>query len=340
MNQNHSETVFGWETDTALNNSPAIHELKQKIEDEVYKEINGIIVIKNGKLLVEAYFNGAHRELPHNPRSVGKTFASAMMGIAIRDGFLTSVDQTLDQFYELELYANFDPKKRQVSLKHLLTMSSGFDGFDFDPASIGNEENMYPQDDWVKWALDLPIRTEDNPGDNWFYFTAGAVILGDILHQVLPGGLEAYADKTLFKPMGITNYRWQYTPQGVANTAGGIQLTPLDFAKFGYLYKNIGRWGETQILPTSWVVDSFTPYLQTVNPGDRYGYLWWTRSYEIDDIPYETYYCSGNGGNKIYVFTELDVVVVVTASAYGRRYMHSQVDEIMQHYLLPTILQI
>ena len=335
---NRVTMIQGWELSDSNFDVERIGVLKEKIDENYFKQINGLVVIKEGRLLIEKYFNGSHRELPHDPRSVGKTFASAMLGIAIRDGYLNSVEQKLSHFYDLQAYDHYDWKKGEVTLKHLLTMSSGFDGFDFDPNSIGNEENMYPQDDWVRWTLNLPMLRDCGPGERWFYFTAGIVVLGDILHQVLPGGLEAYAHKTLFQPLGISNYRWQHTPQGVANTAGGIQLTPLDFAKFGYLYKNGGRWGEQQILPVDWVTNSFKPYFQTTNPADQYGYLWWNQTYTVGaDQPFETFYCGGNGGNKIYVFTEHDLVVVVTASAYGQRYMHSQVDEMMEQYILPAV---
>ena len=113
-------------------------------------------------------------------------------------------------------------------------MSSGFDGNDEDDSSIGNEENMYPTEDWVKFTLDLPY--QDSLKNKWHYFTAGVVLLGDILNKSVPNGLEKYAENKLFKPLEIKNYKWQYTPQNVPNTAGGIQMNALDFAKYGRSY--------------------------------------------------------------------------------------------------------
>ncbi|HEX9614077.1 MAG TPA: serine hydrolase [Bacteroidota bacterium] len=332
------ERIDRWEKNTESFRRERIEELKQRIADSTYKEINSIIVIRNGRLLLEEYFNGATREKKHNPRSVGKTFASAVLGIALKDRYIKSVDQTLSDFYDLTKYDNFDDKKVRVSLKHLLTMTSGFDGFDFNEKSIGNEENMYPQSDWVLWTLNLPMAQDRRPGDRWYYFTAGIVVLGDILNRTLPGGLEAYADSAFFKPLGIFDYEWQHTPQGVPNTAGGIMLRPLDFAKFGQVYKNEGAWGGRQILPKSWIAESLQKHSQTTNEGERYGYLWWNKTYQAGGKSHDVYYCSGNGGNKIFVFADYPLVVVVTASAYGKRYAHTQVDEMMQHYIIPAII--
>ena len=196
---------------------------------------------------------------------------------------------------------------------------------------------MYPQDNWVDWTLNLPMAGDRKSGEAWNYFTAGVVLLGDIIHQSVPGGMEKYADEKLFKPLGINRYYWMHTPQGVANTAGGIRLTALDFARFGQLYKNKGKWNGQQIIPEKWVEASFQKYIPTTNPPNQYGYLWWNRAYEAEGKSYEFYYCTGNGGNKIYVSTEHDLVIVITASAYGRPYGHSQVDKMMEEFILPAI---
>ena len=216
-------------------------------------------------------------------------------------------------------------------------MSSGFDGFDFDAASVGNEENMYPKKDWVQWTLNLPMAKDRVPGEQWYYFTAGAVLLGDILDKSVPYGLEKYAHKNLFEPLGITNYQWQYTPQKVPNTADGTQLTPLGFAKFGQLYKNRGSWKEQQILTAKWVDESLSQHYSTTIDGLSYGYYWWHKKYIVGNEEYETYFCSGNGGNKIFVFVDQPLVIVVTASAYGKSYGHKQVDDMMEKFILPAV---
>ena len=319
-------------------NKDLIKTLKGEIAEGVFKNISSIVVIKNGKLLIEEYFNGETRDSLHDPRSAGKSFSSTITGIAESEGYLKNEDQTLKEFYNIKSYENYTPQKENVTLKDLLTMSSVFDGNDDDNNSPGNEENMYPTSDWVKFALDLPVNVTRAEGE-WHYFTAGVVILGDILNRTVPGGLEKYADQKLFKPLDITRYKWQYTPQHVPNTAGGIRMNALDFAKYGQLYKNGGKWNGRQIIPEEWVKKTFTKYKSI--PGRKeefYGYLFWNKKYLVKDKAYETFYCAGNGGNKIFIFPDQPLVVVITATAYGAPYAHSQEDKMMTSYILPAVL--
>ena len=334
---NAAKLVSSWPVASADFDQEKIASLDQAIEDDVYKRINSVIVIRDGALLVERYYNGADRDSTHNPRSVGKTFTAAILGIAIEEGHIKSLDQPLSDFYELDAYDNFSREKANVTLRQLITMTSGFDGYDFDRDSLGNEENMYPQADWVEWTLNLPMAGDRNAGDEWRYFTAGIVVVGDILNQVVPGGLEVYAHDRFFGKLGITNYEWPHTPQHVVNTAGGIQLTPLDFAKFGEVHRNRGRWENESVLPSHWVEATLRPDVETTVAGNRYGYLWWQKTYEVAGEKWPVSYCAGNGGNKIFVFDKQELVVVVTASAYGQPYMHSQVDEMMTQYILPSV---
>jgi len=331
----------GWPVSADVYDKKLIMGMNERIAQNKFKNITSIVVIKNGKLLIEEYFNGSKRDSLHDPRSVGKTFASAVTGIAIHDGFIKDEYQTLNKFYDLRKFANYSPKKDSVTLKSLLTMSSVFDANDNDSDSPGNEENMYPTPNWVKFALDLKVDSAKQAYKSWNYFTAGVVVLGDILNKTVPGGLDKYADAKLFKPLGITNYKWQYTPQNVPSTAGGIRLRSLDFAKFGQLYKNGGTWNGRQVIPKSWVQKSFTKQISL--PADMgglgyYGYLFWNKTYTVNNKPYETFYCTGNGGNKIFVFTGQPLVVIITATAYNEGYAHPQADKIMQDYILPAVL--
>lgn len=312
--------------------------LKGSIDEGIFKKINSVVVIKNGGILIEEYFNGENRETLHDPRSVGKSFASTLMGRAISDGYIKNELQPLKNFYQLNQFANFSTAKEQITIKDLLTMSSGFDGNDEDGNSPGNEENMYPTDNWVKFSLGLPFQEKLN--HQWHYFTAGVVLLGDILDKSVPNGLKKYADEKLFKPLGINHYEWQYTPQNVPNTAGSIRMNALDFAKYGQLYQNGGIWNGKQILSKNWVNNTFTKQKPiTSRKNEYYGYLFWNKNYKSKDKLYEAYYCAGNGGNYILIFKDQPLVIVITASAYGQPYAHSQVDKIIQEYLLPAIYE-
>ena len=330
----------GWPVSTDSYDQEKIRALNRKIADKDFKDITSIVVVKDGKLFIEEYFNGADRTTLHNTRSVGKTFTSAVMGMAIRDGYIKSLDQTLGEFYDLKAFANPSPKKSAVRLRDLLTMSSAFLGSDQDPKSPGNEENMYPTSDWVKFALDLPMDEAKENGKQWDYFTAGVVILGDILNRAVPGGLERYADEKLFRPLGISRYEWQYTPQHVPNTAGGLQMSSLDYAKFGQLYKSGGLWDGKPVLPKAWVEETFRKYQKIPNSENGYyGLLFWNTTYKVNGRPVEAFNCSGNGGNKVFVFIDQPLVVIVTATAFGKRYAHPQVDRMMEDYILPAVIR-
>nr|WP_292015381.1 serine hydrolase [Chryseobacterium sp.] len=150
-------------------------------------------------------------------------------------------------------------------------------------------------------------------------------------------GLKNYADKKLFQPLGVTGYQWQFTPQQKPSLAGGLRMKALDFAKFGQLYKNNGKWNGKTVLDKGWVKKSFTNYFTDHKDFEGYGYLFWRKVYKMGNKNIEAYQSSGNGGNKIIIFTEIPVVMVITAKAYNKPYAHSQADKMVQEYLLPAL---
>lgn len=331
----------GWKLSKDNFNTKKIEALNRKIAEKRFENINGIVVIKENKLLIEEYFNGENRNSLHDSRSVGKSFASTMLGVAIEEKYIDNENVLLKDFYNLKSFNNYSEKKDSITLKSLLTMSSGFLGDDRDYDSPGNEENMYPTDNWVKFSLDLPMKNDKVIGKDYMYFTAGVVILGDIIHKSVPEGLVSYTDKKLFKPLNITNYKWQYTPQKVGNTAGGIQLRAIDFAKYGQLYKNKGKWNGKQVLTKKWVEKSLSKQVSQAYGGiddGYYGYLFWNKTYTVNGKNYEVSFCSGRGGNKIFIFKDIPFVVVVTSSAYDSLSAHTNTDKIMTDYILPAII--
>lgn len=331
----------GWELSNDKYNHQKIEALNRKIAEKRFENINGIVVIKNNKLLIEEYFNGENRNSLHDSRSVGKSFASTLLGIAIDEKHIKNEYAFLKEFYQLKLFKNYTQKKDSITLKSLLTMSSSFLGDDTDYSSPGNEENMYPTKNWLKFSLDLPLHKHKKIGQEFTYFTAGVIILGDIIHKSVPKGLISFADTKLFAPLNITNYKWQYTPQKVGNTAGGIQLRAIDFAKYGQLYKNNGQWKGKQILTKKWVNKSLSKQISQSNAGIKnrhYGYLFWNKTYTVANKQYEVSFANGRGGNKIFIFKNIPYVIVITSSAYNTPNAHSNVDKMMTQYILPAIL--
>ncbi|WP_299218613.1 serine hydrolase [uncultured Aquimarina sp.] len=335
------EANSGFEVSKDNFDSSKIEALNRKIAEGRFNDINGIVVIKEGELLIEEYFNGATRDSLHNTRSVGKSFTSTIMGIAIKDKIIKNENALLKDFYDLKSYKNYSIKKDSVTLKSLLTMSSGFLGNDRDDESLGTEDKMQASDNWVKFALDLPMHKDKIIGKDYNYFTAGTCLLGDIIHKSVPDGLVSYADKKLFTPLGINNYKWFYTPQNIAYTGGGIQLRAIDFAKYAQLYKNKGLWNGKQILTEEWVEKSLAKQVSQDYGGIKglyYGYLFWNRVYTVNDKDYEVSFSTGNGGNRIFIFKDIPFVIVITASAYNKPGTIATVDKMMNDYILPAIL--
>jgi CubicO group peptidase (beta-lactamase class C family) len=330
----------GWEISDLTFDKKKIEALNTEIASYNLKEITSIVVIHQGKLLLEEYFNGADRNTLHDTRSAGKSFTSTLMGIAINDGYIKDEKQTLNKFYNLKTFENYEVKKDSVKIKDLLTMSSAFNGSDIQSDSPGNEENMYPTDNWVKFTLDLQMDQSKSNGGRWDYFTAGVVLLGDILDKKVPDGLEKYAAEKLFKPLNITKYQWQYTPQKVVNTAGGLQMTSLDNAKYAQLYKNKGVWNGKQIIPLEWVQKTFTRQIQIPERENQfYSYLFWNKSVAYKGKNYETFYCAGNGGNEFIIFKDLPIVIIITSKAYNKPYGHAQADTIVKDFILPSLIK-
>ncbi|MBK1896041.1 serine hydrolase domain-containing protein [Chryseobacterium paridis] len=326
----------GFEISSKKFNENKIKELKRSIDEGILKKINSIVVINDGKLQIEEYFNGEDRNTLHDPRSVGKSFASTLMGIAIGNHLIKDENQKLSAFYDLKSY-QYPAGKDNATLHELLTMSSGFDGDDGNENSLGNEENMYPTSNWVNFTMNLPY--DPALKSKWHYFTAGVIVLGDIINKSAPSGLEKFAEEKLFHPLGIKNYKWQYTPQNIPNTAGSIRMNALDFAKYGQLYKNNGIWDGKQIIPQSWVAKTLTRQVQIPDRKEEYySYLFWNKTFTTGSKKAEAFYCAGNGGNYILIFKDQPLVIVITASAYGQNYAHPQITDIIENFILPAVL--
>ncbi len=333
------QSTDDWMVSEAVFDKEKIVVLNKKIAQRDFKKVTSIVVIKEGELLLEEYFNHTNRNTLHDTRSVGKSFASTLAGIAIAEGHLTDEQMTLGQIFDVKKYQNYDERKADIQLKDLMMMSSILAASDNDMKSAGQEEKMYPTDNWMQFGLDLPIDEAKVKQAVFDYSSVSSVLVGGAVHQLVPNGLEKYLLEKVFEPLGIEDYRFQYTPQKVLNTAGSIQLNSLDLAKYGQLYKNQGQWNGQQIIAKNWVKKTLSPLVPNgQTDSDGYGYFFWHKTYEVDGKIYPCAYASGNGGNKLIIFENLPIVIVITATAYGKPYGHFQADQIVQDYLLPAVL--
>ena len=280
-----------------------------------YGDITSVVVSRGGLVDVEHYVDGDPEAL-RNTRSCTKTICGMLLGIAIARGLVPSVRTTLG-----ELLDDVPPEKQAITLDDLLTMGSCLECNDWDHSSPGNEELMYRQDDWLRFALDLPLRRSRG----FSYCTAGVVTLGVALERAVGGSLPEFAATELFAPLDIVKARWQRTPRGETSNAGGLLLTSRALLALGELYL---RGGDGIVAP-EWIAESTRPH-RRIDEAAEYGYLWWLRTFNTAG----SFYMSGMGGNRVHVFPDHDLVAVITSANFGRRDAHALSDRLLVEQIL------
>ncbi|SMF84910.1 CubicO group peptidase, beta-lactamase class C family [Paenibacillus uliginis N3/975] len=317
MERNYWPTTE-WQTvdpATLRMDSEKLSELEPIIKSE-YSNINGIVVVRNGSIAYERYYNGYGPDDAHHVASVTKSIISALIGIAIDAGYIKSVDQKVLEFFPEYVPGAADRQKREITIRHLLTMTAPYPFEDWHEPL----DKMCMQPDWVKYTLDM-LGQKGNIGA-FKYSTAGAHLLSAIITRSTGKSAREFAGERLFKPIGmkeIPDYEmksfgfedlfgknvrgWVKDQDGISTGGWGLTLTPRDMARFGFLYLNRGIWDDGQIISGTWIDES-----TTMNP-NNYGYLWWLR--EEDGV--SAFSALGDGGNVICCIPEKDLVVAIAS---------------------------
>ncbi len=293
----------------------------------------GLVIVRNRRLVVERYFNGHDANTLHDMRSVAKSFTSALVGIAIEENVIDGIEtKVLDLFAPYSPFKNDGEKKRGITIKHLLSMSSGFDAHVERRTSPGHEDWLWESVDWLRFALDLPMASA--PGEKWSYASVNTFLAGAALEVSAGQQLATFAQHKLFGPLGITRFDWAETPNGRTVAQGNLSITARDAAKFGQLYQDGGRWGDLQIVPESWINESIKPLHPVPWDGyDSYGYGWYNHRLTIGGRHFDYHLASGNGGNKIYVFPNINLVIVMQSAAYNTNYGQRRSLELLESIL-------
>jgi len=273
-------------------------------------EVNSVIVIRHGYIVYEKYFRAPwNKDRIHNIYSCTKSVMSSLVGIAVQQGKIKSLNDKMVDYFPNRTIQNLDERKKSITLLNLMTMKAGFDW----------PERTYPytdprnpiiqahrSNDTIQFVLDRPMATQ--PGTIWTYNGGGSQIFSAIVTNKTGMSTLEFARENLFSPLGITKLNWRTDQKGIYDAGGGLSMTPRDMAKYGYLIFNKGGWEGKQIIPSDFVAESVKTQT-TFNANSGYGYQsWWT-------IPLDGYYyAAGIRGQRIYVMEKQDMVVVTTGN--------------------------
>jgi len=286
----------------------ALNQISSYVQDSGL-DVDSVIVVRHGYIVYEKYFRAPwDKDKVHNIFSCTKSVMGTLVGIAVQQGKIKSLNDKMVDYFPNRTIQNLDKRKRSITLLNLMTMKGGFDWAE-RTFPYGDPRNPWTQalrsDDTIQFVLDKPMATQ--PGTVWAYNGGYSQIFSAIVTNKTGMNTLEFAKKTLFSPLGITKFTWRTDRQGIYDAGGGLMLAPRDMAKYGYLILNRGFWEGKQIIPADFVAESVKTHT-TFNPNAGYGYeSWWT-------IPLDGYYyAAGIRGQRIYVMEKQDMVVVTTA---------------------------
>ncbi len=260
------------------------------------------------------YFQG--RDL-HTLQSVTKSMAATVIAAAIHQRLIASVDVNLLSFFEDYDVLRMDPRFEDATLADLLTMRSGIEWHEQDRPldSTNTTLQLEFSDDWVQFTLDQPM--DADPGTKWAYNSGGSHLMSAIMRKATGQTIDVFAEDNVFGPLGINDYHWKKTPQGLPDTEGGLYLEAEDLAKLGYLYLNDGVWDERRLLPEEWVRAATARHVESTNDGRTgYGYQWW-RPDRGETIVWAGL---GFGGQYLLVLPQHDLIAVLNSwNIFGAR---------------------
>jgi CubicO group peptidase (beta-lactamase class C family) len=275
------------------------------------------MIVRHGQVALEQYFGSAGPNTRREIYSVTKSFMATLIGIAIDQGLIQDVNTPVLSFFPERSVQNPSPEKDSMTLKHVLTMSTGFRW------SENDINRMYSSPDWTQFMLDLPV--VEKPGTRFNYCTGCSHLLSAILAQATGMDARSFAEQFLFEPLGIRNAQWLTSSEGLPIGGWGLQLTTPDLARLGYLYLRRGVWDTRLLLSNYWIQAATFPYIQA-DAQQNYGYQWWIRP------SIHGYAALGRDGQMIAVTAEKDMVIVFTAAGVD----HDVEFNLIEKYIMPA----
>ncbi len=295
--------------------------------------LSSLLIWHRDSLLVEQYFNGMTANRAANVKSVSKSIVGLLVGIAIEDGVIDSVDQPIVDLLPgyagtLGGSATDAAVKRSITVRDLLTMQSGLES-----TSSSNYGAWVGSSDWVRDALRRPV--ECTPGTCWGYSTGTTHVLGVIVAQRTGRSLRDYASDRLFGPLGIPVRAWDRDPQGNYLGGNNMSFRPAELIRLGRLLLDGGEVDGRRLVSSDWLDVSWRRYARSPYNGNGYGFHWWNRPMRGEHVVFAW----GYGGQFLYIVPRLDLTVVVTSTLANRRTRgHNwRVHELLEDEILPVV---
>jgi CubicO group peptidase (beta-lactamase class C family) len=312
--------------------------LMAEAPDDVHAlDVHGLLVARHGKLVLEEYLHGFHRDALHDTRSASKSLTSTLIGAAMLKGAPLRLDTPV---YEAmnggALPADLDERARTLKLEHLLSMSSGLDCDDSDPSSPGNEDVMQEQTgqpDWYRYTLGLKMIRA--PGEKSVYCSVNPNLAGGVLARTSGRPLAELFDELIAQPLQIGRYALNLMPQGEPYMGGGARLLPRDFMKLGQVMLDGGRWHGRPIVSAEWARTSTSPLRDLGEV--QYGHLWWSREYKYKERKVRAFFAAGNGGQLVLAVPDLDLLVAFYGGNYGEPIAIMAQNVFVPSYILPAV---
>lgn len=352
----------GWRTaslsEMGMDSDPIVR-LMNSLHRHENHLIHSIVIVKDGSLVFEQYFDGGDVDLfredlivddrlnltekqfnryePHYCASVSKSVTSQLIGIALEQGYITGTDAKMLSFFPD--YAGLgSPEKDQITIHQMLAMTTGlpFDEQTYPIADSRNDAHqLFISADPVAFVFGKDV--VHAPGTTYRYNSGTTVVLGEIIRRTTGRSVPSFAEEHLFKPLQISSYMWAPMPEApeIAYAPGGLYLRPRDMAKIGQLMLQEGIWNGNRVLSSDWVHNSVTQAIPVSDQGhaDGYGYQWKLGRFGGVDA----YWADGWGGQYIVIFPDLSLVFVQTAGRYQRERIPFDSDEVIENYILPAI---
>jgi CubicO group peptidase (beta-lactamase class C family) len=299
-----------------------------------YPNIDSVVLVKDGKIVLDEYFQAYAATDEHPICSATKSILGTLFGLAHDQGLMNPGDKLYDNYPSYREKKGWDPRKNKITLGMVLSLTAGFGCGDFENNYQCLRE-LEKSPDWLDFSLSQPL--VNDPGKTFSYNSTCVIPLEDLIVRKSGLAFSDYAQKYLFDPLGIQDNHWLQGPRGIVMAGYGLWMKPRDMAKIGYLYINHGKWNENNVLSEKWIEDAMNVHAPNVDVGQDYGYLWWQEHMPCRDHLIKVVYAVGFGGQYIFIVPEEKIVCVMTGNNFENNSRFALENDWFKRYILAAL---